>query len=315
MRSTKWIKLPDGTLARHKPDTLALFLADNEPFVRRAASPAPIAVTTSPSGSREPTYSTEAFDMGVLARQEVTVFGAGSVGSHVVYALGPAGLMINVIDPGIVQSRHTQGGRTIYDLTQVGLRKVYALKQKMERDFPGTIINALPYNTAEIPDSQIKSLLSRSLVAVLAIDDPDEILRISDMAYPITELVQPAMHAKGESGHITICAPFITPCLRCTLGIKGPTDIIRLDHERAAGVDIETVAHYAARVTLDIAYSKVTGQPITRWDTAKNLIYIANTKQDISQDGPGLTFESSRKRPGCSVCDSSYGRMKGFYNE
>jgi hypothetical protein len=139
---------------------------------------------------------------------------------------------------------------------------------------------------------------------VLALDDPDQLLRISDLAYPITELVQPAMHAKGESGHIAICVPFATPCLRCILGVNDATDIRRLDSEPASGLDIAAVAHQAARITLDIAYSKVTCQPITRWDTTKNLVYLSNTKGELSPDGPGLHFEESRKRPGCPVCDN-----------
>jgi len=109
--------------------------------------------------------------------------------------------------------------------------------------------------------------------------------------------------------------PFITPCLRCTLGIDMAKDITRLDSEPANALDIMIVAQQAARIALDIAYSKVTGQPITRWNTAKNLIWVSNTKDECSQDGPGLTFESSRKRPGCSVCDNSYGRKKGAENE
>lgn len=172
----------------------------------------------------------------------------------------------------------------------------------------------MSYHTAEIPDSQIESLLSRSLVVTLAIDDPDQIIRISDLAYLITELVQPAMHDKGESGHIAVCVPFITPCLRCTLSINDATDIRRLDSEPANSLDIAAVAQQAARIALDIAYSKVTGRPITRWNTAKNLIWVSNTKDECSQDGPGLIFESSRKRPGCSVRDNSYGRTKGTEN-
>ena len=199
--------------------------------------------------------------------------------------------------------RRTAGGRTAYDPTQIGLKKVYALKQKMERDYPGTIVNALPYNTAEIPDPEWKSMFRRSLVALLMIDDEHEIVRLSDLAYPITELVQPAMHAQGASGHIAICVPFVTPCLRCTLGITDAADLHRLNREPAAGLDITAVAQQAARTTLDIAYSKVTGQPISRWDTAKNLIYLSNTKDELSPDGPGLHFEESRKRHGCPVCN------------
>jgi hypothetical protein len=211
--------------------------------------------------------------------------------------------VINVIDAGTVQSKHTTGGRTIYDPTQVGLKKVHALKDKIERDHPGTVVNTLPYNTAEIPDSEWKSMFRRSLVALLMIDDGHEMVRLSDLAYPITELVQPAMHARGASAHIVICAPFVTPCLRCVLDVDHATDIRRLDSEPAAGLDIAAVAQLAARIALDIAYSKVTGRPINRWDTSKNLIYLSNTKDELSPDGPGLHFEESRKRHGCPVCN------------
>jgi molybdopterin/thiamine biosynthesis adenylyltransferase len=234
----------------------------------------------------------------------MTVLGAGSVGSHLVYSLGPAGLAINVIDAGTVRPRHAQGGRTAYDPTQVGIKKVSALKQKVERAFPGTVVNSLPYNTAEVPDAVFRALFAKSLVVILAIDDPQQIVRISDLAYPITELIQPVMHAKGESGHIALSIPFVTPCLRCILGINDATDIRRLDSEPAAGLDIAAVAQQAARIALDIAYSKVTGRPITRWDPTKNLIFITNTKQEMSPEGPGIHFEGSRTRPGCPTCDN-----------
>jgi len=303
MGSSKWIKLPDGRSARPGPDTLALFLADHDGVLRRPASPLPVQTSGSRSGARETDYSTESFDMSLLAGREITVFGAGSVGSHAVHALGPARLRINSVDAGAVHPRHTQGGRTAYNPTHIGLKKVDALKQRIERDFPGTVINPLPYHTTEIPDTQIKATVAESLVVVLAIDDPSEILRISDIVYPITELVQPAMHREGRSGHIVTCFPFVTPCLRCSLGVNEATDIHRLDSEPASGPDIAVVAQQAARIALDIAYSKVTGQPITRWDPTKNLIFIANTRQDTNPDGPGLHFEASQKRPGCPVCD------------
>jgi molybdopterin/thiamine biosynthesis adenylyltransferase len=270
----------------------------------QASSPA----DAHPSPDRERTYSTSTFDIRRLAGCEIVLLGAGSVGSFVAAALAAAGLVINVIDPGIVQSRHTTGGRTIYDPTQVGIKKVYALKDKAERQFPGVVINALPYNSAEIPGTQLKSLFTRSYAVVCAIDDPLEILRISDVAYPLTELVQPAMHAQGASGHVAVTIPFASACLRCVLGVQDAADIHRLDSEPASGLDIAMVAQQAARIVLDILYSKVTGQPITRWDTAKNLLYIANVKQDTSPEGPGLIWESSTKRPGCPTC--SLGRIK-----
>jgi hypothetical protein len=302
-----WIKLPDGTLTRHKPDPLALFLAEHQPA--RYATPSPPAppkgtgVDGSPSGERG--YSTESFDISKLAGFEITQFGAGSVGSHLTCALGPAGLTINVIDPGIVQARHATGGRTAYDPTQVGLKKAHALEQKINQNCTGTVIHPLPYNTAEIPDTELTSMLRRSLAVILAVDDPRQILRISDLAYPITEIIQPAIHAKGESGHIALSIPFVSPCLRCTLDITDATDIHRLDSEPASGLDITSVAREAARIALDIAYSKVTGRPIRRWDITKNLVYLSNTKDELSPDGPGIHFlDGSQRRPDCPVCNN-----------
>lgn len=302
MRSSDWIKMPDGTRIRHRPDRLAAFLANQTVPIGPRAPTMPVAALTSAAAHGKGDYSTESFDIRQLAGGQLTVFGAGSLGSHLLYALGPAGFTINVVDSGTVQPRHTPGGRTAYDATHVGLKKVSAIKEKMERNHPGTILRAYPYHTTEIPDSQIKIMVQGSLAVVVAIDDPEQIVRIADLVYPITELIQPAMHAKGESGHIAIIAPYTTPCLRCTLGVNDVEDIHRLDSEPAAGLDIATVAQLAARVILDIAYSRVTGRPITRWDTAKNLIYLSNTKDELSPDGPGLHFEESRKRPGCPVC-------------
>lgn len=308
MTARRRIKMPDGRFIRPSEDPLAQFLAQQQAYVNVHAPPPPASASVpAPGGGQSQAaqrdYSTDSFDIRLLAQREVTVLGAGSVGSHLVAALGPAGLTIHAIDAGTVQSRHTQGGRTAYDPTQVGSKKVHALKQKVERDFPGTTIKALPYHTAEIPDPELTSMFRRSLVVFLAIDDPEQILRIGDLAYPITELIQAAIHAQGASGHIAICAPAVTPCLRCTLGINTAMDIHRLDSEPAAGMDIVAVVQQAARIALDIAYSKVSGRPITRWDTARNLIYVANAKQQISPEGPGLHFESSRKRPGCPVCN------------
>ena len=148
-------------------------------------------------------------------------------------------------------------------------------------------------------------MFARSLAVILVIDDPEQIIRISDLAYSIgVELIQVAMHAGGLSGHIAVCVPFVTPCLRCTLEISGSQDIHRLDSEHANSIDIVTVVQYAARIVTDIMYSKVTGQHITRWNTSKNLIYIANTKQEISPDGPGIFFESCQKRADCPICSS-----------
>lgn len=301
----KWIKMPNGKLAKRKPDKLQLYLARNAPLasVNEEVFDFAIEQASFSSGQNQQLYSTNTFDSRKLAGCEIVLFGTGSVGSILAYDLGSAQLIINAIDPKDVEPKHTTGGRTIYTPDQIGLAKVEALKQKLERNFLGTKVNALPYDVGEIPANELKSMLSRSLVAILAIDDPKQIIRISNLAYPIVELIQVAMHTGAKSGHIAISVPFVTPCLRCTLDIKDSQDIHRLDSEPANSWDIMTVAQNAARIAVDIMHSKVTGRMIERWDTSKNLIYIANTKQQLSPDGPGILFESSQKRPGCPICN------------
>ena len=301
---SRYIKLPNGKLKRCSPDKLKLFLAQNAHLASVNEEIFDFAIKQA-SGKDMTRYDTDTFDIDKLAGYEIVLCGAGSVGSHLLYCLGPAKLITNIIDPKDVELKHTYGGRTIYDPTLIGLPKVEAMKRKLERDFLGTKVNPLPFDVGEIPAKELQAMFARPLVVISAIDDPKQILRISDLAYPMVEFIQVAMHAGAKSGHIAVSIPFVTPCLRCTLDIKDSGDIHQLHSEPANSWDIMTVAQQAARIAVDIMYSKVTGQEITRWDTSKNLIYIANTRQQLSPDGPGIHFESSQRRPGCPVCNSS----------
>lgn len=300
----KWIKMPNGRLIRYVPDTLEMFLAETDlPAVSMPSIDYAMTGSATPVERHQEQYDTQDFDVRKLGGLEITIFGAGAVGSHVSFFLGPAQLVQNVIDFKKVEHKHTQSGRTIYDPFLTGLKKVDALKRKLEREHVGTTVNPLPYNVVEIPDIELRLMASRSALVVLAIDDPRQILRISDLVYPVVDLIQIAMHAGALSGHIAMTVPYVTPCLRCTLGVENPTDIHRLDSEPGSSWHVTRVAHEAASIAIDIMYSKVTSEAITRWDTSKNLIYVANTKQELSPDGPGIRFEGSQKRPGCPVCD------------
>jgi len=293
------IRTPTGRNIRHGPDRLKAMLAQ-----RVAEAPPLIDI---PESIESPTpasasYATESFDSRAIVGAEVTVLGAGSVGSHCTSLLAPAQLRINCLDDKRVQPRHTQGGRTIYDPSQIGLHKVDALRAKVMHNWPGTTIIPLAYKTSEIPDAELLDMFARSLAVVLAMDDPEEIPRVARLAYPVTDLVQIAMHAQAASGHIALSIPFVTPCWACTMGISDTTPIHRLDSEAGSAWDIIAVAQTASNVIIDLLFSRRTGQPITRWDVSKNLIYISNTTQEISPDGPGITYEGSRKRPLCPIC-------------
>jgi molybdopterin/thiamine biosynthesis adenylyltransferase len=296
-------RMPGGGYSRKKPDPLQLLMERHQQSPHDSFLPA----TSKASSGRfeQVQYNTTTFNAQKVAGQRATVFGGGSVGSHLLNFMGPNLLKVNVADCKRVETKHLHTGRTAYGTADVGLRKVDALKRMLERRFPGTQITAFPYDVAELPDSKIKAMLSESKVAVLAIDDPRQILRISDIAYPIVPLIQVAMHRQAESGHIAVSTPLQTPCLRCTLDIRGEEQIYRLASEAANSHDIVAVAQQAARMAVDIIHSAVTAKPITRWDTSKNLIYIANVKQEFSPDGPGLHHEGSTRQPGCPICSNN----------
>lgn len=296
------IKLPDGRKVSSRIDPLDSLLRD-ESVIPRKINPVPGQQTEQELG-HESSASADIVDVNNLAGCEVTILGAGSVGSYVASSLAAASIIINLFDFKSVQHKHTKGGRTIYEKSQVGRYKVDASKEKFERDYPGTTVNANPYNVAKVPDREFEMIIQRSYALILALDDPEQILRFNDLAYPLVEIIQVAMHARALSGHIGITIPYVTPCLRCTLEITKSTDIRRLDGEPGNSWHIRRVAHEAAMIAVDIMYAKVTGQNITRWDPSKNLVYIANTQQELSPEGPGLRFEGSRKRPGCPICNS-----------
>ena len=297
----KYKKTPSGRFIQSVPDKLYLSLLteaslpDSEPFTFNMEVN---------EGHDNPShnYATNDFDIRKLYGLEVTVLGGGSVGGYISWALGPAQLLMNLIDSKRVEYKHTSTGRTIYDPTQIDMFKVEAAKIKLEANFIGTRVNPLPYDVAEIPDPEIIQMLERSAIVILVIDDPAQILRINRLAYKLTEIIQVGITHQGKSGFITISIPYTTPCIACTLGITDQKDIHRLDSEPASGIDISIVSQQAARIALDLIYSKVTGNLPARWDVKKNFILITNTQQPENPDGPGITYEESQRRHDCPVC-------------
>ena len=305
MKKKDYIKKPNGERVKKGYGKLKLFLAQNavsaqvpqriHDFVTKQSS--------YENTAAQPNYATDAFDIGRLRGYEVLQFGAGSGGGYIAKILAPAELIFTVIDPQKVDAKHTLGGRTIYTHHEIGLLKVEAFKKILERDYLGTKVNPLPFDVAEIPEHALKNLMAGPVIVIIAIDDPDQILRINDIGYGLTEMIQVANHRNADSGHIAISIPYVTACLRCTLDISESRQIRRLDSEPAASIDIMTVSQMAAKIALEIMYAKVTGRMIQQWDPSKNLLYIANKRQELSPDGPGLIWEKSQKRSNCPICN------------
>lgn len=293
----RYVKLPDGRFAKLQVSRVEQYLRTHLPSGANATIPR---VTPGHPSLESPVE----LDLERVSSQEILLCGAGSVGSYLASFLAIASVILHVVDFKRVEEKHLVAGRTTYTRRDLGLPKVEALKRRIQEDHPGTRVRPYPCNVSQFADSDLKAMFQRCLIVVLAIDDPEQIIRVADLAYPLVVLLQAAMHARGHSSHIIISIPHVTPCLRCSLEISDPHDITRLDSEPSVTGDIVTLANMAANFALDLACSKVTGQRITRWDVSKNRIYLSNHRDEqVSPDGPGLKLDRAQSRPECPICN------------
>jgi molybdopterin/thiamine biosynthesis adenylyltransferase len=253
---------------------------------------------------RRPAAQPQVMDTSLLSGCRALVLGAGAVGGHVAYLLSTV-IDIELVDFDSVESKNIQGGRTIYESNQVGMRKVDAAKAKIERDYPYSKVNAYPYNIMDLKDEDLLLPARNSTVVINAVDDAKAMLRVNTLFYPVTEVLYVAMHSGAASGHIIITFPFVSACLSCSLRINSSEGIQTLHGEPGLGLDIRHVANQCATIALEIMYAKVTGQPIERWDINKNIFYFANKREPLSPDGPGVILQKARKLPGCPICSIS----------
>jgi len=252
---------------------------------------------------QNPAEKQHVMDTSLLAGRRVLVFGAGAVGSHEVESLASAAdLIFDVVDHDVVDPKHTRGGRTAYDVSHIGMYKVDALKAKIERDHPESIVNKHVRNIMDFTDMELIELARKADVVLNAADDGKAMFRINALLYPFIEILYVAMHQRAASGHIIITFPYASPCLCCSLGVRYPEDIQTLHGEPGPSLDIQLIAKHGATFALEIIYSKVTGKQIERWDITKNIIYFANRRERLSPDGPGVILQKARKLPGCPIC-------------
>ena len=293
-------KLPNGQIRSYRPDSLMAALREEAAWVTAAVqpvSPAAAAGNTAHSDTHRNILSSD-----IIGGSEILLLGAGAVGSYMVRSLAPLGVIINLVDFDIVDAKHTRDGRTIYEPAQVNKKKVFAAKYIVERDFPQTTVNPYPYNVLAIPATELIRLAKKTAIVINAIDDSTAMLQVNDILYGIAEVLYIALHAKAASGHIILTIPYMSACLRCSLDVNSSGDMRTLHGEAGSGLDIRTVANQGAVVAAEIIRAKKTGLLIERWDITKNIFYLANKRDELSPDGPGVHMEKAEKRPQCPIC-------------
>jgi molybdopterin/thiamine biosynthesis adenylyltransferase len=295
-------KLPNGHVRLYRPDSLLRLVQEN-------AASRQAAMQTDSSSASNTTANSDAhrdiISSDVIGGSEILIFGAGAVGSYMVRELAPFGVVINLVDFDIVDLKHTRNGRTIYEPTQVNKKKGFAAKYIIERDFPQTTVNPYICNVMDIPATELIRLAKKAAAVINAIDDPPAMLQINDILYGVIEVLYIALHARAASGHIILTIPHMSACLRCSLDVNSSGDMRTLHGEAGSGLDIRTVANHGAVVAAEIIRTKKTGLPIERWDITKNIFYLANKRDDLSPDGPGVHMEKAEKRSQCPICSVS----------
>ncbi len=195
------IKLAGGKVIPFGTDRMAKQLRDsalNEKSLVSLESKKISVLRTDQASSASYRPHPQVLDTQLLEGSEVVVIGAGAVGGYVTYFLAAlASLVIHVIDFDRVDLKHTQGGRTIYEASHVRMKKVYAVKQKVERDYPLTMIIPYCYNIMDLPDIVLTRLAGKAAIVINAIDDAEGMLRVNDLLYPITEVIFAALHSGG----------------------------------------------------------------------------------------------------------------------
>jgi len=272
---------------------------------RRSSAAGRSGHTATGADMHRPAHSSfrKVMDPQLLAGGKVLVLGAGSVGSWTAYSLASvAPVLITLVDYDKVEPDNIAGGRTIYEASHCGMQKVLAAKSKIERDYPQSTVGAVAANVMDLTDDRLQSLTEGSLVVIAAIDDGKALFRVNRLMYPRNQVLYPGVHTGAHSGHIIITTPCVSACLECCLGVNSRDDIHTLHAEPGLSLDIRNISNYCAILALEIMYCKVTGQPIKRWDTSKNVIYIINKRERQSRYGPGVRLERAKSRPFCRIC-------------
>jgi molybdopterin/thiamine biosynthesis adenylyltransferase len=293
-------KLPNGQIRSYRPDSLMAALREEAAWVTAAIQP--VSSATAHGNTTDSDTHRDIISSDIIGGSEILIFGAGAVGSYMVRSLAPLGVIINLVDFDIVDAKHTRDGRTIYEPAQVNKKKVFAAKYIVERDFPQTTVNPYPYNVLAIPATELIRLAKKTAIVINAIDDSTAMLQVNDILYGIAEVLYIALHAKAASGHIILTIPYMSACLRCSLDVNSSSDMRTLHGEAGSGLDIRTVANQGAVVAAEIIRAKKTGLLIERWDITKNIFYLANKRDELSPDGPGVHMEKAEKRPQCPIC-------------
>ncbi|MBD3374470.1 hypothetical protein GF406_05475 [candidate division KSB1 bacterium] len=170
-------------------------------------------------------------------RKRIVVVGAGRVGSWAVYYLVKRGYrIITAIDGDrVTEDTVSRDGETMYTFFDLDRFKVDALMEKIMREFPDTSFTKHRKNLRpNMSYDELNDLFEDSVLVIWAVDTRAG-LRVTENAEFMLERlgIAPGMHAIHGGGHVVYWIPFVTPCIKHSLGLESFRQINENDAHRS----------------------------------------------------------------------------------
>jgi molybdopterin/thiamine biosynthesis adenylyltransferase len=236
----------------------------------------------------------------VRSGTQVTLIGCGSVGSYTGLNLAMMNCDVMAIDKDVVEVSNIEAGRTAYAVRTVGIPKVMALVETV-KDRGGTAkVLPLPRAVESFSDEEIRALAQQSHVVVAAFDDPEQLRRLNELAYPFCSVVYPGFHAGARSGHVIWTKPGVA-CFLCSLGIASPRELETLHAEPALPLDIQRISEAAARVALWLV-APPRSEGASLLDPDRNIIFLDNRPSGSAERALSARLLAADPDPSCPVC-------------
>ena len=236
-------------------------------------------------------------DVSVLQEQTITFIGVVSGGSLIVQDLIRCGVVnINIIDPDDVEISNLC--RSVYDLADVGKKKVDALFEKLIRINPCANIQTYDEDVLEMEQDKLDELIKSSDLIIDATDSVKTKLLINGKAYHITPVLYPAVYDLGKGGDILFTIPNITPCFECVFNSivpqmkeikKGDWDYTTGKAKPMSGLlpDIKVVTSRTVKLALAILTGDTENSFIEKiTEPGCSMLFIGNEKDFSIFDKP-----------------------------
>lgn len=151
-------------------------------------------------------------DEGEFREKRVAVIGCGSGGSAIAEELVKAGVIkLVLIDDEYLTVENV--GRHACDLHDIGLKKIYALRNKLRRINPKVDVECLD-NRIEVIKNEVAEKLEKCKLIINATAAAEEIINEFCWVKNIPS-IHPKVYPLGFGGEIIRVLPGITPCFEC----------------------------------------------------------------------------------------------------